>query len=66
MSVYPMKIHSYLERFEGNFFEVRVFHDLAQAVDAFDKDVAVGKDVSDLRTDKIDVNEDGTRAYEWL
>ncbi len=55
------KIHSYLERDENDYFEMRIFYDLAQAVAAFEADVAAGKDVSDLRTEKFYISENGVR-----
>lgn len=40
--MFTMKIHSYLERDENNFFEMRVFYDRNLAQEAFNKDLADG------------------------
>ncbi len=65
MDYFMMKIHTYLERDENDFFEMRVFYDSHQAQTAFNRDLEAGKDVSDLRTDKINVGEDGRRTNRW-
>ena len=59
---FMMKIHSYLERDENDFFEMRVFYDSEEARLAFKTDLADGKNVTDLKTEKIYVDEDGKRC----